>query len=165
MQQRMKPLLLIATVLLVGVGVAVWLVWRPPWMSSALEKRLLGSWEGSGTVSGELSIAPGNGVPGGTSSVTTTCTVQAEFKPDGTYTWKEQHQGEGISMNFWVPKEDASPARWEVLGAQGNKLTVRIHSGEVVFDFQGDSAFTMNLPGSAKASGTIAFRRSSKPNE
>jgi outer membrane lipoprotein-sorting protein len=134
-------------------------------MSSALEKRLLGSWEGSGKVSGELSIAPAKDVPGGTSSVTTTCTVQAEFKPDGTYTWKEQHQGGVISMNFWVPKEDASPARWEVVVAQGNKLTVRVHSREVVFDFQGDNAFTMNLPESAKASGTITFRRSSKPKE
>jgi REP element-mobilizing transposase RayT len=164
MQQRMKPLLLIATLLLLGVGMAVWLIWWPPW-TSALEKRLLGSWEGSGKVLGELSIAPGKGVPGGTFSVSTTCTVQAEFKPDGTYTWKEQHQGDGISMNFWVPKEDASPARWEVVGAQGNKLTVRLHSGEVVFDFQGANAFAMNLPESAKASGTIAFRRSRKPKE
>jgi len=126
-----------------------------------LEKRLPGKWEGSGQVSGELSIAPAQAaLPGGTASIITTVTVHAEFKPDGTYTWKEQHRGDGIDMSFWVPKEDASPARWEVVGAQGNKLTVRIHSGEVVFNFQGEDAFTMNVPKSAKASGTIAFRRS-----
>jgi hypothetical protein len=110
-----------------------------------------------------MSIAPAQGTPGGTASVTTTCTVQADFQPDGTYTWKEQHQGDGISMNFWVPKEGASPARWQVVGAQGNELTVRIHSGEVVFHFQGNDAFTMTLPESAKASGTISFRRSRAP--
>src|SRR5262249_52965700 len=146
-------------------GLTVWLIWFRPSTSSVLEKRLLGTWEGSGKVSGELSVAPGEGVPGGTSSVTTTCTVQAEFKPDGTYTWKEQHKGDGISMNFWVPKEEGPPARWEVVGAQGNKLTVRIHNGEVVFDFQDENAFTMNLPESAKASGTLAFRRSKAPEK
>ena len=160
MRQRARLLLPIATLLLIGVGVVVWLVWRPPWVASALEKHLLGSWEGCGQVSGEMSLTPAQGVPGGTASVTTTCTVQAEFKPDGTYTWKEQHQGDGISMSFWVPKEDASPARWEVVGAQGNELTVRIHSGEVVFRFQDKDAFTMTLPESAEASGTITFRRS-----
>jgi hypothetical protein len=92
--------------------------------------------------------------------VTITCTVQAEFRPDGTYTWKEQHQGDGINMNFWVPKDDASPARWEVVGARGNQLTIRMHTGEVVLDFQGQNAFTMPLPESTKASGTIAFHRS-----
>jgi hypothetical protein len=92
--------------------------------------------------------------------ITTTCTVQAEFKADGTYTWREQHQGEGISMSFWVPKEGGPPARWEVVGARGNKLTLSIHSGQVVFDFQEENAFTMDLPESAKASGTITFRRS-----
>ena len=132
---------------------------------AALAKRLLGSWEGGGKVSGELSIAPAQGVPGGTASVATTCTVQAEFKADGTYTWREQHQGDGIGMNFWVPKEDGPPARWEVVGAEGNKLTVRMHSGEVVFDFQDENAFTMNLPESVKASGTITFRRSGTSNK
>jgi hypothetical protein len=127
-----------------------------------LEKRLPGRWEGSGEVSGELNIDPAPGVPGGRASVTTACTVHAEFKPDGTYTWKEQHRGDGIGMNFWVPKEEASPARWEVVGSRGNQLTVRIHSGEVVFAFQDEDAFTMNLPESAKASGTITFRRSGK---
>src|SRR5262249_20750532 len=142
MQRRTKLLLLIASLLAIGVGVAVWLVWWPPWVSSALEKRLPGRWEGSGKVSGEMSIQmsipPAQGVPGGPAFITTTCTVHAEFKPDGTYTWKEQHRGDGIDMSFWVPKEDASPARWEVVGAQGSKLTVRIHSGELVFDFQGE---------------------------
>jgi len=160
MRRRTKLLVPIASLLAIGVGVAAWLVWWPPWVPSALEKRLPGRWEGSGKVSGEMSLAPAQGVPGGTTSVTTTCTVHAEFNPDGTYTWKEQHRGGGLDLSFWVPKEDASPARWEVVGAQGSKLTVRIHSGEVVFDFQGADAFTMNLPESAKASGTITFRRS-----
>ena len=165
MRRRTKLLLFLTTSLASAGGLAVWLIWFRPSASSVLEKRLLGSWEGSGKVSGELSVAPGQGVPGGTSWVTTTCTVQAEFKRDGTYTWKEHHQGDGISMNFWVPKEDTSPARWEVVGAQGNKLTVRTHSGEVVFEFQGDDAFTLNLPEPAKASGTITFRRSRNHKE
>jgi len=159
MRQRTKLLLFLTALLAITGGLAVWLVWFRPSASSDLEKRLLGSWEGSGKVAGELSIAPAQGVPGGTATVTTTCTVQAEFKAEGTYTWKEQHQGDGISMNFWVPKEDAPPARWEVVGAQGSKLTIRIHSGDVVFDFQGTDAFTMTLPESAKASGKLAFRR------
>src|SRR5262249_26020401 len=164
MQRKTKLLLCIASLLSIGIGVAVWLVWWPPWVSSALEKRLPGRWEGRGTVSGEMTIGASERVPGGTTSIiTTTCTIDAEFKPDGTYTWKEQHQGDVVSMSFWVPKEDASPARWGVVGAQGNELTVRIHSGEVVFDFQGEDAFTMNVPESAKATGTITFRRSRMP--
>jgi hypothetical protein len=159
MRRRTTILLFLTALLAIGSGLAVWLVWFRPSASSDLEKRLLGSWEGSGKVSGELSIAPAQGVPGGTDTVSTTCTVQAEFKRDGTYTWKEQHQGDGISMNFWVPKEEGPPARWEVVGAQGNKLKVRIHAGEVVFDFQDENAFTMSLPESAKAIGTLAFRR------
>ena len=159
MRRRMKLLLFLTTFLAIAVGLAVWLIWFRPSASSVLDQRLLGSWEGSGKVSGELSIAPAQGVPGGTAALATTCTVQAEFKPDGTYPWNEQHKGEGISMNFLVPKENASPARWELVGAQGKKLTVRIHSGEVVFEFQGESDFTMNLPESAKAIGTLAFRR------
>jgi hypothetical protein len=160
MRRRAKLLLFLLALVGTGVGVTVWLVWFRPSTASALEKRLPGTWEGSGKVSGEMSIDPAPGVPGGTATVDTTCTVQAEFKADGTYTWKERHQGDVISMNFWVPKEDDPPARWEVLGAQGNQLKVRIHSGEVVFDFQDENAFTMNLPESAKATGTLAFRRS-----
>jgi len=160
MQRKTKRFLAIAVLLSLGVGTVVWLFQWPPWGSPALEKRLLGRWQGSGTVSGDLTIAPASEIAGGTASITTTCTVQAEFNPDGTYTWKEQHQGDSVSMNFWVPKEDASPARWEVVGAQGNELTVRIHSGEAVFHFQDKDAFTMTLPESAEASGTITFRRS-----
>jgi hypothetical protein len=164
MLRRTKLLLAASTLLAIGMGIGVWLAFFPPWASPALEKRLLGSWEGSGKVSGDMSIdiPPGQAIPAvkTTDKVTTACAVQAEFKPDGTYTWKEQHQGEGISMNFWVPKEDGPPARWEVVGAQGNSLTVRIHSGEVVFAFQDENSFTMSLPESAKGSGTITFRRS-----
>jgi hypothetical protein len=161
MMQRKTKLRLTLTVLLVIAGaLTVWLIWFRPSVSLAPEKRLLGSWEDNGKVSGELSVASGQGVPGGTASVTTDCTVQAEFKPDGTYVWKEQHKGAGISMSFWAPKEDGSPARWEVVSVQRNKLTVRIHSGDVVFDFQDENTFTMNLPESAKASGTLTFRRS-----
>ena len=92
--------------------------------------------------------------------MTADCTVQAEFKPDGTYTWNEQHKAEGISMSFWVPKDDGPPARWEAVHAQGRNLTVRIHSGEVVFEFLDANSFTMSIPESAKASGILTFRRS-----
>jgi hypothetical protein len=159
MQRRTKLLLYLTTLLVIAGALAVWLIWFRPSASSVLAKRLLGSWEGSGIVTGELSIAPGQGVPGGSASVTANCTVQAEFKPDGTYTWHEQHKGDGISMSFWVPKEDGPPARWEVVGAQGSKLTVRMHSGEVVFDFQDENTFTMSIPESTKTSGLLTFRR------
>src|SRR5262249_50985932 len=162
---RTKLLLILTALLAIAGGLTVWLVWFRPSASAVLEKRLPGTWEGSGKVSGEFSVPPAQSVPGGTTPVTTTCTVQAEFKPDGTYTWKEQHKGDGISMNVWVPKEAGPPARWEVVRAQGSKLTVRIHSGEVVFDFQDENAFTMNLPESAKASGTLAFRRTGTPKK
>jgi hypothetical protein len=165
MRPRTKLLLILTALLAIAGGLAVWLFWFRPSASSVLEKRLLGTWEGSGKVSGELGIAPAPGIPGGTVTVTTTCTVQAEFKADGTYTWKEQHQGDGIRVNFWAPKEDGPPARWEVVGAQGNELTVRIHSGEVVLEFQDENAFTMNLPEAAKASGTLAFRRLGTPKK
>jgi hypothetical protein len=101
--------------------------------------------------------------------MTSTCTIQAEFRPDGTYTWNEQHRGEGdstgISASFRVPEEGGQPARWQVMRARGNQLTVQLHSGEVVFDFQGENAFTMKWPQSTKTTGTVTFRRSRKPAE
>jgi hypothetical protein len=166
MRRRTKRLLFLITPLALGaVGIAVWLAWFPPGRASALSKRLVGRWEGSGKVSGELSMTSTGGLLGGAETVTTTCTVQAEFRPDGTYTWNEQHQGDGISMNFWLPKEGAPPARWEVVGARGNQLTVRMHTGDAVLDFQGENAFTMALPESTKGSGTITFNRPDKSLE
>jgi hypothetical protein len=93
----------------------------PPWASPALEKRLLGSWEGSGQVSGDLSfdIPPGQKVPSGRAAqrVTTCCAVRAEFGADGTYTWEERHQGDGIAMWFSLPKEgDPHAGRWSARG-------------------------------------------------
>jgi hypothetical protein len=147
------------------------LVWFPPW-ATPLEKRLVGIWQGTGKVSGDFSIEvkpnPEQNVPGGRASgkMTSACTVQAEFKPDGTYTWDEQQQGEGASkgmdFNFWVPKKDGEPARWEVVRAWGSKLTIRFHLGEVVFHFQGEDTFTLELPESTKSTGTITFHRSGK---
>ena len=164
MRRRARLLVLVVGLLAIGVGAAVWLIWFSPWAAAALEKRLVGRWEGSGKVSGEMSIdiPEGQGVPGGKTAgrINTTCTVQAEFKPDGTYTWQERHQGEGIHMTFSVPREGAPPTRWEVVRARGNRLTVRILHGEVALVFDGPSSFTMDLPESAKATGTLVFRRS-----
>src|SRR5271154_5150809 len=89
-----------------GAVVAVWLLWFPPW-ATPLAKRLVGKWEGTGQVSGDFSLDvkpdPEHDVRGGKSSgkVTSAATVQAEFKPDGTYTWKEHHAGGGFEMNVW----------------------------------------------------------------
>ena len=174
MQRRTKVLLLLVPLLSIAAGIILWLVWLPPW-ATPLEKRLLGAWEGNGTISGEFSLeidpdldrnVSGHKIAG---TVTSDSTVQAEFSPDGTYTWYEQQQGQGaskgINISFRVPKEAGEPARWEVIRTRGNKLTLRLHHGEVVFKFQGENAFTMTLPESTYASGTIKFRRSTKPKE
>ena len=99
------------------------------------------------------------------SMLTTTSTVQAEFKPERTYTWNEQLTAKGINMNIWLPNKEGPPARWEVVDAQGNNLTVRMHFGEVVFNFQDENSFLVNYPETAKASGKIACRRSGTPKE
>jgi hypothetical protein len=164
--------MLAATSLVVlGLGIGVWLAFFPPTASTALEKRLIGSWEGSGSVSGDMSINihPGQAMPGGktTARVTAACTVQAEFRSDGTYTWNEQHLGEGTSKGFDItiqlPGEGDNLPRWEVSGARGKKLTARTHYGEVVFDFQDDDAFTMTLPEyQTSSSRTITFHRAAR---
>jgi len=157
---------LVAALALAAI-VAVWLMWFPPW-ATPLDKRLVGRWEGAGQVSGDWSLDikpnPEHDVPGGKSSgrVTSVATVQAEFKPDGTYTWKEHHSGGGFEMNVWFPIDDATPARWEMVSSHGNKLVVRMHFGEAVLDFQGENSFSINLPESAGARGTYSFQRSSK---
>src|SRR5262249_29738785 len=150
-QRSIKRLLATVILVVIAVGLAVWLVWFPPWVKP-LQQRLLGAWEGTADLSSEWSIAvspqPDQGVPGGKAAgrITTTSTVFAEFKPDGTYTWKQHDVGNGFRGDFWWPKDDASPSRWTVVDAQGNKLTVRMHLGEVTLDFQGENGFTMNLP-------------------
>jgi hypothetical protein len=171
MQRRAKLLVLLATPLVTAVAVTVCLLWFPLW-ATPLDKRLLGAWEGSGKVSAEFGLDvepdPEANVSGRKVSgrVTTACTVQAEFKPDGTYTWYEQEQGEGaskgMSVTAWVPQKDGDPARWEIVRAPGNQLTLRIYLGEVVFHFQGEDAFTMEWPESTQASGTVTFHRSGK---
>ena len=164
MKRRTKLLMGILALLVVGCGVAAWLAWFPPW-AAPLERKLLGAWEGTGEVSGEWSIDvkpdPEHGVEGGKASgrATSACTARAEFKPDGTYTWQEHQQGGGISFDFSLPKDGGPAARWEVVRARGSELTIRIHAGEAVFDFQGENAFKMTLPESAQASGTYTFRR------
>ena len=167
MMQRWKKLLLSATALFVIAGaLTVWLIWFPPWVSSSLERRLLGSWEGSGQVTEELSSAPGEGVPGEKAPVVTIYTVQAEFKPDGTYTWEERHKGPPSFDTQYFIYIGSDVTRWVVVSSQGNKLTVRMthnevtNGREVVFAFEDEDTFTMNLPESAKASGTLTFRRS-----
>src|SRR6516165_10955907 len=97
MQRRTKVLLLLVPLLSIAAGIILWLVWLPPW-ATPLEKRLLGAWEGNGTISGEFSLeidpdldrnVSGHKIAG---TVTSDSTVQAEFSPDGTYTWYEQQQ-------------------------------------------------------------------------
>ncbi len=165
--RRTKLLLLVATLLAIGAGAAVWLVWFPPW-ATPLEKRLLGTWDGSGKISGAWSFDvtpdPAHGIPGGKASgwADSTTTILADFKADGTYTWSVHEKGEGFSIDFSMPKEGAPPPRWEVVRAQGNKLTVRMSGKEVVFNFQGDDAFTLDTSGPTSR-GTIIFRRSGRP--
>jgi hypothetical protein len=49
-------------------------------------------------------------------------------------------------MNVWFPLDDATPAHWEVVSVQGNKVVVRIHFSEAVLDYQSLDSFTINLP-------------------
>jgi hypothetical protein len=165
---RRRTKLLLAALLVVGV--AVWLSLARPWTTLTFEKRLAGNWEGRGTLSGEmtLDVAPNQDSPGGKAAghVRTACTVRAEFKSDGTYTWKEDHRSEhgdtSFNMSFWVPKEGGEPFRWDVVRDDGNKLTIRMHRGEVVLEFQDPDSFTLAWPESAQTKGALLFRRSAR---
>ncbi len=169
-------------VLALGGGVAFWLAYSPRQQTrleqtqapggqnqQALQARLLGSWEGTGTFSGpgsfEITPAPGQGVSGGKSEWTATITadVHAQFNPDGTYRWSEHSQGPGFRITIVLPQDDKQPSLWEVVRTQGNELTVRLHNGEVLLVFEEENAFTMNLPGSAGTSGAYHFRRAVMP--
>jgi hypothetical protein len=171
MQRRTTFLLAAVTLVLIAAGVSVWCLWFPP-RAEPLQQRLLGAWDGTGKVSSEFSFEikpdPAHNIPGGKSSgtVTADCTVYAEFKPDGTYTWREQHRsGDAKSqMTFAVevPK-DGEQAHWKVVRADGSKLTIGIYLGEIIFDFQGEDVFTLDWPESAKASGHLTFRRPGAP--
>ena len=171
MQRKTTLLLAAATLLVIAAGVSVWLVWFPP-RAEPLEKRLLGAWDGTGEVSAESSFdmkpSPEQGIAGAkwSGTLTTACTVQAEFRQDGTYTWKEQHRAgdRNSKMSFEVAlPRDGEQARWKVVRAEGDKLTIQTHLGDVVFAFQGRDAFTMTFPESMKSSGTVAFQRSGRP--
>jgi hypothetical protein len=151
----------------------VWLIWFPPWRLP-LEKWLVGGWDGSGQTTSQFSIEvasdPGHGVSGGKAAgIVTSTTILAEFKPDGTYTWRQQERGEGnsqgFSASFWVPEKDGCPGRWEVAPVKGNRLTVRLFMGEVVFVFENEHAFTTSWPEAPKGTGTISFHRSAKRTE
>ncbi len=180
MKRRNILILAAAALLTVGLGAAFWLALFPPWTRALdvrpptppLEKLLLGAWEGAGEFSGDWSIDiksdPKQAGPAGKASgrMTSVCTVQAEFKPDGTYIWKEHLSGGGFNIDVRFPRDDASPARWEVVRAQGNQLTVRIYfDHDAVIEFQGENAFTMALPDPEKGSGTYTFRRSAMPQK
>ena len=168
MQRRTTLLLAAVTLVLISAGVCVWLLWFPPWAKPP-QQRLLGAWDGTGKVSGESSFEikpdPAHGVPGGkwSGTITSDCTVHAEFKPDGTYTWQEQQRSgdDKSQMTFTVavPK-NGEQAHWKVVRADGSKVTIGIHIGEVILDFQGEDMFTLDYPESTKASGHLTFRRS-----
>lgn len=186
MQRRNKLLEGTAALLTILVGTAALLMWarRTPAPSvlrdatttrspsaTPPEHRLLGTWEGTGNFSGDWSIDfhpdPEHGKPGGKASgkMTSASTVQAEFRPDGSYSWNEHYEGGGFNMNILLPKDAASVARWEFVSAQGNKVTIRIHLGDTVCDFHDENAFTMSLPESTQSRGTYVFRRSSVPTK
>jgi predicted Ser/Thr protein kinase len=163
-RSRSRMRLAAAALLVLVLGIAAWLLWCQPW-ATPLEQRLVGKWKGSGTISTAWSFDikpdPKQGIPGGKASGRTTCacTVWAEFKPDGTYSWTEEHKSEGLNVRFNIPADGAAPPRWESLGAHGTMLNVRMHNGEVVLVFQGKGTFSMELPDPAKAEGTITFQR------
>jgi hypothetical protein len=174
MQRRTKILLLVPCSLAAAAALAFWLIWFPPW-TLPLEKWLIGSWDGSGQTTGQFSIEvasdPGHGVPGGKAAgtITSTSTIWAEFKPDGTYTWHQEERGEGnsqgISASFWVPEKGGGPVHWEIISVKGNRLAIQLLMGEVVFVFENEDTFTMTWPEAAKGSGTIIFHRSVKRTE
>ena len=68
---------------------------------------------GAEEISVDVKPDPEHNVPGGKTSgrAISACTVQAQFNADGTYTWHEQHQGEGASkglnFSFWVPNKES----------------------------------------------------------
>jgi len=167
-RRRTRFLLLVATLLAITAGGAVYLVWFPPW-ATPLEKRLLGTWEGhgSGSWSTDPDVAPNPvGVPVKERpgwALDYTATVWATFEPDGTYVWV-QHEvfTDGSEGTISVPENGSSPPHWKVVHAQGNTLTVRIFGQERGCNFQGKDFFTMDMSG-PWSSGIITFRRSGAP--
>jgi hypothetical protein len=168
---RTKRVVALAIFASMCAGIAVWFIWFSPWRFGDLEKRLVGSWEGAGTITSEWSLDvtpdPEHGVPGGKSGgrITASSTVTVQFKPDGTYTWCQHDNGGGISFTFWMPKEGEEPPRWKVVQARGRNLTLQTHIGQVVLDFPDENTFTMNLPESSKAEGSYRFQRMAASNQ
>jgi hypothetical protein len=138
MRRRTKLFLTLGAAVLVAGGALAWYVWS----ASALDRRLVGRWDGQVRINVSFSIGPGQAVPPMSVSETVQSVVKAEFRPDGTYTWSQESQGGTISNRFSVPNESA-PGRWEVVARQGNKLRLRIHCGLVDFDFNGLDSFLM----------------------
>jgi hypothetical protein len=146
-------------------GITVWFIGFSSWRIGDLEKRLVGTWDGVGTITSEWSLDvtpdPEHGVLGGKSGgrITASSNVSVEFKLDGTYTWRQHDDGGGISITLSMPKEGEEPPHWKVVQSRGRNLTLQIHIGQVVMEFQDENTFTMNLPESSKAEGSYRFQR------
>jgi hypothetical protein len=70
-----------------------------------------------------------------------------------------------LNIRLSLPKADEEPPRWKVVRARGNKLTVQMPLGELIFEFQEDDAFTTILAANTAENLSVTFRRLESPEE
>jgi len=149
----------VLAVLLFGLG--GWLALHLAGGSSSVDDRLVGAWNGSGTMT--MKVKPnalsGSDVPGGEAleSVQEDVTVQARFLADGTYRWREQHRG-GVTFDFQIPIHDELLPKWQVIRSAGDELVLRYHRGERPLEFHGNDAFTLHFT-DEEMNGDLLFKR------
>ncbi|MBM4000240.1 MAG: hypothetical protein FJ297_12025 [Planctomycetes bacterium] len=124
--------------------------------SGSSESRLIGTWNGSFVMHADAATAEFD------SATLTACKsmkIRIQFR-----------EGHAMAMtaSMVLPeigeKTNASEGRWEVLGADGDTITVRSTEDgadpeEIVMHFRGTDLFEMTPPNQLKALGTMRFTR------
>ena len=145
---RRRQTLSAAVLVLLATATAAWYAWFPP-PTYPLETRLVGAWEGSG----DESVLTGPQV-----WMTFAANVQATFRHDLAYTWRQQNQPTLGKTTYPFPPEEAISdvvlQPWKHYPAnEGDELRVILHLGEARIDFHGENEFTLTW----KATGDITL--------
>ncbi len=140
-----------------------------PLSAPLFEQRIVGIWSGYATLQGEegFTLDGVSRVDDGQDSRApkqVATGVVVEFKPDGTYMWRESVvKGNGSIADLSLPMNPKAPIRWKTVSSGSDSAIIRMHRGDVHVIFHSDSVISLILPDSADPTGSYTLEKDPRP--
>lgn len=156
-----RRLVLVAGLLMVLVAAGGYIAYSR-YMVPSGARVLVGRWEGTGwtTSKGHIEVKPGPGVPGGKESLNfrMNSRVQAEFRSDGTYTWDDKLEGDGLTLHIEFPKAGEAAPGWQFVPDGPRSGTLKLHNADFTITLRGPDTFVLRHNATETAS-ELTFQR------